>query len=559
MNLIAHMHEGGVTVELTAGIGVIGAEWHGGVNTDCPQVRGVLIGPNKCPPLIYANSGPNIDAAIGERVNKKGRPYTGTAADRRKIGKFIQKAMSECVRCGIWSKSKIHRWCELSEALEHIKSGKWGDARFWKGVDMLLGIAYPKYTFKAGVKAEPMPEGKAPRLLIADGDAGQLMALITVACFESLLFDHMEKKSIKHCPKKVAMARVVIELTKRHAGLVEGDGSAWDTTCNEDVRKAENTILFHIGMEVAKYGIAPTTWTDAHQVACTAPQLKLEFMTKVGLTGRTKLSFYIDAIRRSGHRGTSCLNWFVNFLNWVCSIFQEPEQFLDPLRRSGKDVTGKMRWWNGVFEGDDSLCALYPKMVKGDALSVEFEAWWARQGFNMKLIYVDTRATFTGWHIACDQGTPNGCYAPELARSFVSAGVSCSPTAIEAAMNGDEATLKNIAAASYVARSYDFAGVYPTVSKKYLEYGLSLQADFESDREMSMRCTGKEGARGSDLVREIEMLNCGKTPDEELIMLAKMGVPASHEQLWKFRDYGWMMSEAMYYDEFMDSLPPSWR
>jgi hypothetical protein len=35
----------------------------------------------------------------------------------------------------------------------------------------------PTFKIKANIKLEHMPEGKAPRFLIADGDTGQIMAI----------------------------------------------------------------------------------------------------------------------------------------------------------------------------------------------------------------------------------------------------------------------------------------------------------------------------------------------------------------------------------------------
>lgn len=43
--------------------------------------------------------------------------------------------------------------------------------------------------------------------------------------------------------------------------------------------------------------------------------------------------FHLNAIRRSGHRGTSCLNWWMNFALWACSITNFPHQFPDMVYR----------------------------------------------------------------------------------------------------------------------------------------------------------------------------------------------------------------------------------
>lgn len=549
----------GVTMDLPGGIGVKGAEWHTGVNADAPQVRGLLIGPVKEEPLVYAATPENVEGAIGERIGKKQRAYLGTKADKEKIGQVTREAIGNDKKRGIFSKERIKKWAEENGDLKVLKSSKWGDARFMNSVDNLLGKPDPKFEHAAGIKAEGMPKGKAPRLIIADGDAGQLMALLAVACFEHLLFEHQEARSIKHATKKTAMKRIIKMLTKRKAGLVEGDGSAWDTTCGDEVRASENTILTHIIGVLADYGISCDQWDQAHLKACSAKEIKLLFKTKDGPEGKKRISFYIDAIRRSGHRGTSCLNWWANFVNWICSIFKEPKYFLDPDRREGTDVTGKKRWWSGGFEGDDSLCSLYPKMEKGDELSKKFLEWWERQGFNMKIVFCKSRATFVGWHIGCDAGTPNGYAAPELARALGAAGLSTSPTIIQAAKDGDTKVVKEITAASYIARAHDFAGLYPSVSNKFLDYAKSLGANVENDREMSMRCKGHADEKASTLISEIEQENVQVTPDEEMMNLQKLGAAATIDEIDKFMAYHWVPSEAREYASYRDSLPPTWR
>lgn len=252
------------------------------------------------------------------------------------------------------------------------------------------------------------------------------------------MFEWFEKKSIKHCAKRRAIGRVVKELTKEGAKLIEGDGSAWDTTCNASIRDlVENPVLKHIMQVLIPYGVVPEQWHAEHQKCNEKKELKLFFQRKLD-----KMRIRIDAIRRSGHRGTSCLNWWMNFVNWACSIYKEPERFLDPKVRKGEDVMGVKRWWAGAFEGDDSLCALYPPMMEGDLLDKNFLGWWERQGFRMKIIYADRRATFCGYHIACAYGEPTGFACPELVRALVGAGITTSSTAITAAKAGDVDTVR---------------------------------------------------------------------------------------------------------------------
>ncbi len=542
-----------------AGIKMIVGQDYGdenGKDLDNKQIVGVMTTPTPKKPNVYNKSSRNAKAAKRKRLDEKARPYTGTKADQKKIKKFIGEACGYKKNRAIFSIKRIQEWAEKNLHLDKIKSGKWSDKRLSDSLANLMAKAFPEFNLKCDVKLEPMPEGKAPRLLIADGDDGQLMALIVVKCFEDLLFEWFESKSIKHAGKRVAIQRVIKVLKKEGAKLIEGDGSAWDTTCNSTTRgQVENPVLKHIMQQLIPYGVVPQQWHEEHMKCNDAKKLKLFFEKKLD-----KMRMTIDAIRRSGHRGTSCLNWWENFTHWSCSIFKEPERFLDPTVRKGLDVTGRTRWWMGAFEGDDSLCALYPPMKPGDDLDKEFIGWWERQGFNMKIVYATNRATFCGYHIACNEGEPTGFACPELPRALVGAGVSTSATIIKAAKEGDINTVKDIAAAGALARAADFAGIFPTVSRKFHDYAKSIKRSSEIvDREMSMRVAGEEGHNFTEIEATIESQNLQVTPTEELANLAAVGCQATMKELDTFMVHEWTFEGIGDYDTHRASLPVSWR
>jgi len=551
-DIIANEHE---RIVDNNGIKMIVGQDYRGNDGDTKQIVGVMTAPAPKKPNVYNNSSDNARAAKEERLDKKAKPYTGNGTDRKKIARIVGDACGTKRNRAIFSVKRIERWAEENLHLEDIKSGKWSLKRLEDSLANLLQKAYPTMELKCSVKLEDMPEGKAPRLLIADGDDGQLMALIVVKCFEDLLFDWFESKSIKHAGKRAAVKRVVESLTKKGAKLVEGDGSAWDTTCNATIRgQVENPVLKHIMQVLIPYGVVPQQWHEEHLKCCEKKELKLFFQKKMD-----KMRMKIDAIRRSGHRGTSCLNWWMNFVNWTCSIFKEPERFLDPSVRKGIDETGKVRWWNGSFEGDDSLCALYPPMKPGDSMDQYFLGWWNRQGFNMTIVYADDRATFCGYHIACVDGEPTGFSCPELPRALKNAGVSCSSTIIQAAKDGNHGVVRDIAAAGAIARAADFAGLFPTVSRKFYDYAKEIKRSHEvADREMSMRVYGEEGHHFTEIEEYIELQNLAVTPMEELQNLQAVRCPATPEELDTFVLYPWRFENVDNFDEMLTSLPASW-
>ena len=218
------------------------------------------------------------------------------------------------------------------------------------------------------------------------------------------------------------------------------------------------------------------------------------------------------------------------------------------------------RWWNGVFEGDDSLCAMYPPMKSGDSMDEIFLGWWKRQGFNMQIIYADTRATFCGYNIACEKGEPTGFACPELPRGLVGSGISCSPTIIQAAKDGNTKLVKDIAAAGALARAADFAGLLPTVSRKFHEYALSVKQSREVvDREMSMRVMGEEGHNFTAIEEMIENQNLQVTPTEEAANLERIGCPATWRELDTFMVQSWTFECIGDFEGHCASLPLSWR
>ena len=203
---------------------------------------------------------------------------------------------------------------------------------------------------------------------------------------------------------------------------LEGDGSAWDTTCSEELRNClENPIAYHVASVLKVLMAQPDSWVDAHCQVSVLEELSMTFKKNAELK-----RYIIAAIRRSGHRGTSILNWWVNFVCWHAAIFEQPELFLDLEVRYGDDHTGICRWLAAAFEGDDSILSTTPRIAENSELYTSIMQRWERLGFNMEIFIRDKRALFTGYYIALDNDGPNGVAMPEVDGCFARAGVSCS-------------------------------------------------------------------------------------------------------------------------------------
>jgi hypothetical protein len=570
---------------------------------DAPRTRaprvGVMTGPMTKEPHIYTDSEENVEDALENRLTQKFRPCTFTQQDKDKLKKFVGNAVGTG-KFGLFSPKKIDAWFRKNFDYQGWKSKKWSDLRMQQAVEQLLQQVEPKFKLKTMIKAEDMPENKPPRFLIADGDMGQVMALAVIKCMEELLFEAMEQHSIKHAGKREAMDRMLGHMRpplKRLAKgyvFVEGDGAAWDTTCNHTVRECiENPIVSHIGKVLDKIGIVPACWNRAHEEVNSARMYKLKFENKHNKKVGRKVAqpIEVDAIRRSGHRGTSVLNWWVNFSMWVCSTFEEPWRFLDPEIKTGRDVAGVDRWFFGAFEGDDSGVSTSPKMISVSAedrqalrdgskayKDLANEAWlvspqvvqvsaamldfWERGGFNMKLVFPQRRATMVGYHIelhnANGSTAPTGLCCPELPRG-VAKNYTTSAAMREAVRNGDIKTIKRIAAAANLAKAADYAGILPTVSRKYKEYADTLESGDYDDREMAMHIGGVETMSAEDVRDKIDLQNASVSANDEDRTLRRLVYGATDDELTAYRKYPWHFEVLGDFDGYFRSLPKAWR
>ena len=598
-----------VNVGTVSLIGVVGREHGNPAVVDNTHIVGALLGPISRKPNVYSDTHHNVEAAIKGRIVDKRKTPKPTKADILLVKRVVKTAMgctmdtvkrppndSTELKRAIFAPRKIHDWAVehltgLMTDGENIRSSKWTKTRYQNAVRQLMDRLEVKYDLQTMVKAEQMPEGKAPRLIVNDGDLGQIMALPVIACFEHLLFAHMEERSVKHADKRAAIERCVNTLTS-HTGelsadttavLVEGDGSAWDTTCSKTVRDCvENPILRHIMYHLNKYFEMPAEFLRAHDKINSMEELRLKHKDKPQGVLRVDAvqTYVIDAIRRSGHRGTSCLNYWVNLVLWICSVFdvskdtqEGPEVFLDPDKQYGVNKIGQRQYWNGVIEGDDSLCVVDPPMSA--QMKKAFESFWDRWGFNMKLKYVTDVATFCGYSISCTNGYPNRkCHAPEVSRMFAKGGLSCTGEGkqIFRALSGLSdpnpkklETLKtrvdNLRHAVYIGKAYQTAGVLPTISRKFLEFAISSGSVSTAHSEELYRHSGVNHESVTSVVSKIEELNSDADGRDELSRLEAVGCPTTLDELERFAMNVWSSDPNIIRDieAFAESLPKSWR
>lgn len=549
----------GRIIRKDCGIGVVGQTTD---DTGNKQICGVLSQPVSVEPNVYAQELLNAIKAIEERINKKQRPYAGTDEDEKKIKRIVWQSMNGSRNAPFSAKKVMDLIHEM--VYEKIKSKKWTEERVTDAIEGLCREIDPTFRLKAAVKLEPMPEEKAPRLLLADEDRGQVMALMTIYCMETLIKRHFPEKGIKGLSKKDAIKRVMKacrvprKAAKKLVTIFEGDGSAWDTTCSASIRAlVENPVIEHISDMVNTFLYStPASWGEAHVQICS--QEKLEFTYSKNKEYRKET---INAIRRSGHRGTSCLNWWINFVCWHCAIFEDPELFLDPEHRWGTDVTGTNRWMNSAFEGDDSFLVTTPQIEPSKKLHVKILQFWERIGFNMKIELRKERALFVGYYIGLDERGPlfnedkdEWMMVPEIDRCFSRAGTSCSSTMIEAFKNDDRTKCVKLAGSAAMSRAFEFAGLAPTISNKFLTY--AVDCDFEITHDLRMR-TNEEFDDKNELVDHIRAMNATCKSEEDILF--HTGFWASEGEKNRFEDFTWDYDQLADWEGFKNSLPESWR
>lgn len=428
-----------------------------------PRILATQIGPDLIPTEVMQSTAENLQAGLAKRV--KPLPFRADKKMKLKIDKTVTRIITE-----VFPAWRIKEWREQHPCLEDMKSKKWNPARFRNAFAECMSDVSARIEQEFQIKTnEALPaKGKAPRPIIQTGDKGQIFMMLPVKCFEELLFSYFESASIKHVDKHSAMKRVAAHLRMDGAHVVEGDGSAWDACCNAEIRSmTENRILEHIIEVLGEDAEVPRGW----MVKC------LRDMQKKKIKGKAKVDnskafapfkVLIEAIRQSGHRGTSAFNWLINYVGWLCVLADDPWELV------AKSKTGKLfeNYHSAVdhcvyrlrysFEGDDSAISTTENLNRA-----YIEEAWTSLGFRMKLVYVENKMTFTGYDFLCDDKGPVGVQIPEIPRNIASSSWSCSSE-----LKSHPEKVHVIGAAAMLARAENFKDCGP-LSRYFAQLGLA--------------------------------------------------------------------------------------
>jgi hypothetical protein len=439
-----------------------------------PKVLAHQIGPDLIPTEVFESSVNNLKAGLAKRVQP-----LGFSADKKTVRK-LEKVVTVMIK-EVFSVERIKAWREQNPDIDEFKSKKWDSQRWVQAVEEALSDTQARIEQTFQIKTnEALPaKDKAPRPIIQCGDRAQVMMSLPIKCFEELLFDYFESASIKHIDKLGAMKRVAQHLRQRNAFLVEGDGSAWDSCCNPVIRAmTENRVVRHIIDTLGNDAQVPKAWLQ--KVMADMDKKSIKGKAQVRDFAPTPFRVMIDAIRQSGHRGTSCLNYFVNLVCWLVVIAKDPEKLVGrgesgKLRqryvspRDGKNYT--LRY---AFEGDDSVISTTEDL---SYYADEIESLWKSLGFRMKLVYVKKKLTFTGYDFLVDRDGPVGVMIPEIARNVASSSWTTSDL-----VKRDPSKKHEVGMAAMLARAQNFkdCGAF---SRYFASIGLA-HAHYCGDRGM---------------------------------------------------------------------------
>lgn len=444
-------------------------------------------GPTTKDRVFYENTPKRIEQAIDERITKKHVEFDMTDTERQQLTDITDHFCDELRNSD--AVDKIASWLLFGD----LKSKKWSLSRAEMALNVLMWQYNPDFQFSAAIKLEPMAPGKPPRMLIADGDAGAVMSALTIGVLERYICKYWKHRTIKGKPKAARMAEIckaAFEMKNsseaHEAFMMENDGSAWDTCCKQVLRDlTENRILDVMFDKLYKF-FTPYNWfQEARRKADTMKNYKLQMNTnkvnvstfingsrftqdeaaKVTCKRRTTAS--IKAIRRSGDRGTSILNWIVNIICWAWVLCGGTG--ISVVHANGKvciDIFGTKRRYKIWLEGDDSLLWLTSRIFTPAELEV-LEARWTKLGHRPKLFQrvKGDVAEFCGWKVLVNAyGLDESTAVPDVPRMLANCFYTTAKEAVVAAREGDHARLARVVGPALIARAGSIADRVPSVA-----------------------------------------------------------------------------------------------
>lgn len=441
------------------------------------KVQAIQIAPDLVPVEVMRNAISNTKCALAKRVQPL--EFKASVKMQKKIAR-----VTSCLIKNVFKPELIKKWREEHSVLDDLKSSKWNSERFRQAFEQCHAdfLAEIEQVFQTKSNEALPANSKAPRNIIQSGDRAQIYQLLPVKCFEDILFEQFESASIKHQTKYDAMHHAAnwLRLDEK-CHVYEGDGKAWDACCTPEIRNlTENRIISHIINILGEDPDFPKQWFDIAKKDMKKKKIRATVKCDDALNPKAKVKSVIDAIRQSGGRGTSCFNWLINFVCWVCVLMDDPVKFILQFIHNKKNVARNYwyvsprdnHWYKCrfIFEGDDSAVVTSEKLN-----DKEICEQWEKLGFRMDLVTISGKGimNFCGYHFLCDDFGPTSTFMPEVRRNLASSSWSASPLLISAYNDGKLQSQRfKVGASAMYARAENFKDCGP-MSAYFAELGLA--------------------------------------------------------------------------------------
>lgn len=517
------------------------------IGVEATQLKSVACGPYVHEIRnVYSNTNTNMADAIDRRITQKKKPYRLSAEQKRDISRIVDAL---CANGGLYSTKKILDVVNRvlwEPNFADLKSRKWSNERMVAAVEKLWATMDLEFSLDCFVKTEAQTNSKPARPIKNDGDVGQVMSLLVIAIFDLLTYEEHKCHAIKHKTKEEAL-KDVVDMFQGKLYMTATDGSAWDASCKHEIRDLiENRILFHIMEVVMDLGYVPEQWLQKHQEVNEKKKLRLRFRRKCF---KDNIYHNIEAIRRSGHRGTSSLNWIVNVVLTLYANFPVASCITllnqAQTRRVVSRWSDKKIWFSWACDGDDMFYGM-SHCHTPEQRETEL-ALWDAAGFTMKVNQEDNGSfrRFLGHMFGLknrQEGTGlNGIVLPELLRNLNASHVHCSAR-INRILETEGLSAQCIRefAPGFVCRANAFKDFLPGLASKYLELACHLMGEHDVllSHDHAMRLGVEDDSSTSEQIAKVSQHLWGGTA-VDLDTLNTLGMTTTPEQWSAFLCYPW--------------------
>lgn len=522
---------------------------------DQAEIAGTRVCPSIAKMELDCNTYDQAVAAVTGRFPDQREP-TFSRGDRDNFFGWVQR-----MKQTIFPHKKIVEWTNSLPDMQALKSKKWNEGRFIHAFNKAI-LTDGFFEIECKVKTEPRAPEKAPRLLTLDSDIGQICALLCIKCIEDLLFHHFVNHCTKHVSKREAIARAMHIGHGRPCKMLEGDGKAFDITMTGPFRElTENMIMAHVTMVIKKLFPGLGVILQKHLEKNEEQEMVLRTKKKAKslfqqIFGCCKIS--VAAIRRSGHRGTSVLNWLANHAMWSCMVFgRDAGVMCLQGSKTHKSRFGPVITIDYVFEGDDSIMAVSSELQDyAPQIQAKFHEW----GINMKLAWRSNgdAANFIGWWMFVGEKGFTGVCMPDITKALKKTGYSTAPEMKQVLIRHgyDSQLYGDMSAAVLLARAHDFSGYSPSISRHYLMMAQSLTESALFNYETGMHTGCRDSAQVlAEIGRNNALANLSIEKEAEHI--TQCGFPVSVEDMnWFGTSY---FHARMGDEEYTQAIPVGWR